>query len=141
MSAELNRYPIYVEQKVQWGEMDAFQHVNNTVYFKYFENVRIKFMEDAGMLAAMEQHNMGPILAKIEANFKIPVTYSDTIRTYLAVKSIGNSSFVVEHLVWSEKYQEIACTGEGVVVMLDYTNQTTVKLSDEIKAILSKYML
>jgi acyl-CoA thioester hydrolase len=141
MTAELSHYPIYVEQNVHWGEMDAFQHVNNTVYFKYFENVRIKFMEEAGIMAAMEQLKMGPILAKIDANYKIPLTYPDTIKTYLSVKSIGNSSFVVEHLVWSEKYQKIACSGEGVVVMLDYGKNTTVPMNDEIKTILKRYMV
>jgi acyl-CoA thioester hydrolase len=141
MSINLNQYPVYFEQKVQWGEMDAFQHVNNTVYFKYFENVRIKFMEEAGIMKSMKLHNAGPILAKIEANFKIPLVFTDTIKTYLSVKSIGNSSFVVEHIVWSEQHQKIACSGEGVVVMLDYATQTTVKLSDEMRAILGKYMV
>lgn len=141
MSIDLSKYPIFIEQPVQWGEMDAFQHVNNTVYFKYFESIRIKFMEDAGMLDFMKQKNIGPILAKIEANFKIPVTYPDTIKIYLRIKSIGNSSFVVEHLVWSNKLNAIACIGDGVVVMLDYSTQSTIKIDDELKAILEKYIV
>ena len=141
MHIDLSEYPIFIEQQVQWGEMDAFQHVNNTVYFKYFENIRIKFMEEAGMLEVMKQKNIGPILAKIEANFKLPVTYPDTLKIYLRVKSIGNSSFVVEHLVWSNKLNKIACIGDGVVVMIDYNTQSTIKIDDELKGLLEKYVL
>ena len=141
MSIDPSKYPIYIEQEVQWGEMDAFQHVNNTVYFKYFENIRIKFMEDAGMLDLMKQKNIGPILAKIEANFKIPVTYPDTLKIYLRIKSIGNSSFVVEHLVWSNNLNAIACVGDGVVVMLDYSTQSTIRIDDEMRILLEKYSI
>ena len=34
-------YPVVIEQPLIWGDMDAYQHVNNTVYFRYFEDVRI----------------------------------------------------------------------------------------------------
>ena len=38
-----------IEIPVIWGDMDAFQHVNNTVYFRYFENVRIEYFELVGI--------------------------------------------------------------------------------------------
>ena len=36
MSDLLKNYTCIIEQTVQWGDMDAAQHINNTVYFKYF---------------------------------------------------------------------------------------------------------
>ncbi len=36
-------YPVVIHQPVVWGEMDFYRHVNNTVYFRYFENVRLEF--------------------------------------------------------------------------------------------------
>ena len=38
-------YPLSIEQDVLWGDMDAFQHVNNAVYFRYFEDIRLNFFE------------------------------------------------------------------------------------------------
>ena len=37
-------FPVIVEQNVIWGEMDAYQHVNNVVYFRYFENARLEYI-------------------------------------------------------------------------------------------------
>ena len=39
------RYPVVIEIPVAWGEMDAFQHLNNIVYFRYFESARIAYFE------------------------------------------------------------------------------------------------
>lgn len=141
MKEQLAQYPTYFEQQVQWGEMDEFKHVNNSVYLKYFENARIKFMEESGMLQQMAIDGIGPILAKVEVNFKLPLTYPDTIITYFRVKSLGRTSMVVEHVVWSKKYDQIACHGDGVVVMLDYNSNTTSPLSDALREQMKAYMI
>ncbi len=141
MEINIDQYPIYFEQQVQWGEMDAFQHVNNSVYFKYFENARIKFMENIDILNIMEGDRIGPILAKVEANFRIPLTYPGTIRTYFRVKSIGNTSFVVEHLVWSMDHKAVACVGDGICVMMDYSTNQKVLIPDHLRTLLTKYMI
>jgi len=135
-----DKYPLFVEQAIQWGEMDAFNHVNNSVYFKYFENARIKFMAECGVMEMMKREKVGPILARIEGNFKLPLTYPDTIRTYIRVKSIGHTSFVVEHAAWSRKHDEIACIGEGVLVVLDYKTNEKIAISEQMRANLERYM-
>ena len=137
----LSSYPICFEQAVQWGEMDEFKHVNNSVYLKYFENARIKFMQESGMLKQMDEEGIGPILGKVDLNFKLPVTFPDNVKTYFRVKSLGNTSLVVEHVVWSEKYNAVACYGDGVVVMLNYTDNTKSPLSDEIREKLKTYIV
>ena len=42
-------YPVTLALRVAWGDMDAFQHVNNTVYFRYFESARIAYREWFGV--------------------------------------------------------------------------------------------
>lgn len=141
MIENLSSYPIYFSQKVQWGEMDELKHVNNSVYLKYFENARIKFMEESGLLKQMADVNIGLILAKVEVNFKLPLTYPDTVKTYFRVKSLGNTSMVVEHVVYSENYKKVACHGDGVVVMLDYKTNSKVPLTSNMRSTLKKYMI
>ena len=41
----LASFPVVFEQVVDWGDMDGFAHVNNVVYFRYFENVRIEYLQ------------------------------------------------------------------------------------------------
>ena len=45
MHAILQECPLVIEVPVLWGEMDALQHVNNIVYFRYFENARMAYFE------------------------------------------------------------------------------------------------
>ena len=45
MEKLLQNYPVVIEIPVAWGDMDAFQHVNNVTYFKYFESARIAYFE------------------------------------------------------------------------------------------------
>lgn len=40
-------YPVIATFPIAWGDMDAFQHVNNTRYFRYFEDARIAYFEEA----------------------------------------------------------------------------------------------
>ncbi len=140
MIENLESYPVCFEQQVQWGEMDEFKHVNNSVYLKYFENARIKFMEVSGMLKHMDDEGIGPILAKVEVNFKLPITYPDTVKTYFRVKSLGNTSMVVEHVVWSKNYGAVACHGDGVIVMLNYNDNSKSPLTHKMRETLANYM-
>ena len=41
-------YPVVVEQAVFWGEMDSYRHVNNVVYFRYFESARLEYFRRLG---------------------------------------------------------------------------------------------
>ena len=72
-------WPVTVRVPVAWGEMDAFGHVNNVVYFRYFETARIACFERIGYTESMREHQIGPILAHTECRFRLPLEYPDTI--------------------------------------------------------------
>ena len=52
-------YATRIELPVLWGDMDAFQHVNNVQYFKYFESVRIAYFDQIGFTEAMDHKMLG----------------------------------------------------------------------------------
>lgn len=43
--SQLTQFPIIYEQKVAWGDMDAFGHVNNVMYYRYIESARIAYFD------------------------------------------------------------------------------------------------
>ena len=53
------RYPYTMEQDLVWGDMDAFQHLNNVAYFRLFESVRIAYFEKLGILSTMKIQSVG----------------------------------------------------------------------------------
>lgn len=129
---DLNDYPVTITIPVSWGEMDSFGHVNNIIYFRYFESARIKYFEEIALIDHMKETGVGPIMAKTSCDFKKPLQYPDTIVAGARVKSLGKSSFVMEYIVVSEK-SGVAAKGEGVLVIFDYNKSIKVEMPDSIK--------
>ena len=113
-------YPVIVSQDVIWGDLDAFGHVNNTVYLRYFEDVRMAYFEKLGMLALKEESQLGPILANVSCDFKLPVGFPDRIHIGGRARVAGPKKIVMEFAVYSEQFEAIAASGSGLVVYFDY---------------------
>src|SRR5258708_195882 len=95
-------FPVVLSVPVQWGDQDAFQHVNNTVYLRWCESARIAYIERTGLTELMERERIGPILAAITCNYRRPLTYPDTVRVGARVTRLGRSSLTMEHRVTSD---------------------------------------
>jgi len=117
---QLNGYPVVVELPVVWGEMDAFQHVNNVVYFRYFETARIAYFRELALMKIMEESGIGPILAETRCRFRIPLTYPDTVSVGARVTTLGADRFTMIYRVVSQRHQGIAAEGSGELVTFDY---------------------
>ncbi len=133
MKELISEYPVVIQIPVPWGDMDAFAHVNNTAYFKYFESARIAYFEQSNFMEFMETNGIGPILASTQCRFKIPLTYPDQISVGARVDEIGKDRFTMKYAVISHKHKKIAATGEGVLVTFDYINNQKALIPDEIK--------
>jgi acyl-CoA thioester hydrolase len=126
-------FPVVIDIPVAWGEMDALRHVNNIVYFRYFESARIAYFEKLRFWEFMNQTGVGPILASIQCKFKIPLTYPDTVSVGTRIPSIEQDRFVMEYRAVSHKSQAIAAEGEGVVVSYSYRESKKTPLPEEMK--------
>ncbi|MBF0120076.1 MAG: acyl-CoA thioesterase [Desulfobacterales bacterium] len=113
--------------------MDAFQHVNNIVYFRYFESARIVYFEKIDVLEQMANTGIGPILASTQCKFKIPLTYPDTISIGAKVSKIEEYSFIMEYAVISHKHNKIAAEGEAVIVAYDYKEKKKTTVPNVLK--------
>lgn len=129
----LRDYPVTIEVPVVWGEMDAFQHVNNIVYFRYFESARISYFEKLDFIRFMEASGIGPILASTQCSFKIPLTYPDQVTVGAKVEAIEEDRFTMNYVVVSHKYQKIAAKGDGVIVSFNYRENEKAAIPDEIR--------
>jgi acyl-CoA thioester hydrolase len=117
-----DRWPVEVVLVVQWGDMDAFQHVNNTVFLRWFESARIAYFEKAGLPTGAGTSAPGPILARATVDFRQPVTFPDRITARSRVAKVGTTSFTMLYQAVSEK-RGVVAEGEGIVVMFDYVKQ------------------
>ena len=132
MSKSIEDYPVILSQDVIWGDMDAFEHVNNTVFFRYFEDVRLEFFTRFGVNEYKATHNIGPILASTRCDFKLPLIYPDRIHIGGRFKILSPKKINMEYAVYSEKHDAMAAEGEGLLVYYDYNLGRSCDVPDEI---------
>ncbi|UTV30385.1 acyl-CoA thioesterase [Photobacterium atrarenae] len=124
MKELLQGYPVVTEIPVAWGEMDAFSHVNNVIYFRYFETARIDYFRDIDLMEEMKQTGIGPVLGETNCRYKMPVTFPDTLYVGSRVSELKADRFTMEYAIVSKKLGAITTTGSATVVMFNFkTNQ------------------
>jgi acyl-CoA thioester hydrolase len=133
MQELLETYPVVIEIAVAWGEMDSLRHVNNIVYFRYFESARMAYFNKLDIWSYMNETGVGPILASTQCKFRIPLTYPDTVSVGTKISEIADDRFLMKYLVVSHGHQRVAAEGEGLIVSYNYRELRKAPLPDEIK--------
>lgn len=133
-------FAVTIELPVQWGEMDALRHVNNAIFFTWFESARIAYFDRLraaipGAGATVGMGEIGPILASTSCDFIRPVTYPAIVRVGARVTELGNSSMRMEYAVERTDAPEDLCAkGTSVVVLVRYATLQKVRVPDEMRA-------
>ncbi len=140
-SIDRSLYPCDVKLPLQWGEMDAFGHINNIQYFRYFETARIAYFRsiDFATDAVTAAGTVGPILADTSCRFRFPLQFPDNIEALARVSTLAESEFEMEYVVWSETKQDVAAVGTGRIVCFDYDRATRVPIPDEVVAAIKRH--
>ena len=125
-------FPVLLPIRVAWGEMDAFQHVNNVSYIRYFESARIAYMEAMGMEANIKTSPVGPILGDIYCRYRRPVTYPDTLHIGTKISEINEFGCVMEYQAFSDKQKTVTTLGHCKIVMIDYRTNQKVAVEGEM---------
>lgn len=129
----LDEYPVSVDIPVQWGEMDALQHVNNVTYFRYFESARIAYMMRTSLIGGGKS-TVGPILAETECRYKRPVTFPDVIKVGCRITEYQEFGFLQSYAVYSTAQDAVTTQGSARIVLLDTTTGRKAALSSELRA-------
>jgi acyl-CoA thioester hydrolase len=131
--------------EVRFRDCDAMGHTNNAVYLTYLEQARFAHWRSlwgfgsALVPAAVEGEGPpaipGVILARVEADYKRPSRYGDTLEIRLTVADVGRSSFRYDYEIVDEQGRTVL-TAKTVQVMYDYTAEKPVAIPDAIRALL-----
>ena len=130
---DLAGFPIVVRSMVHWGEMDAYGHLNNTVFFRYFETARMAYLERCGFLATYDRDRIGAILASTECRFRRPLFHPDDVLIGARVLDVGADRFTMGYRVVSVGQNRTAAEGAGVIVAYDYKAGSKTRLPEEVR--------
>src|SRR5260370_18570697 len=132
-STLLAGYPVIVELPVAWGDMDSYRHVNNTVYFRYFENARLEYFRRLDGVEFEKQTGIGPILASTQARFRKALTDPDTISVGCRIAKLEEDRFYMEYLLVSRRMNAVAADGGGTIVTFHYAQGKKVRIPEELR--------
>ncbi|MBI1245962.1 MAG: acyl-CoA thioesterase [Alphaproteobacteria bacterium] len=116
---------------------DLYGHVNNVVYYSYFDTVINAYLIEAG---GLDIHNADVIGVAVETNcrFRASLAFPETVEAGLRVGHIGKSSVRYEIGIFKRGTQAAAAEGYFVHVFVKRANQRPVEIPDDIRSCLQK---
>jgi acyl-CoA thioester hydrolase len=113
--------------------MDALGHVNNVVYFRYFESARVAYLTKINFMDLAANDGVGPILASTQCDFRKALAYPDTVMIGARVIEIGSDRFTMEYRLVSQHLQKVAAEGKGTLVAYNYREKRKTELPESIR--------
>lgn len=122
------------EFSLRWGDMDALGHINNIMYFRYFEQVRIEWYESLNF-GKLEKTTSGMVIVDNHAEYLKPLVYPQQIQVHMAGHTPGRSSFVSTYTITAGDV--LYSRGSARVVWVGQAAGKSVPLPDKVRALVS----
>ncbi len=130
------RYRHFQKIPTRWGDNDAYGHVNNVVYYSYFDTVVNTYLIEGGALDIQNSPTIGLAVESL-CTFKKEITYPETIDAGMRVGRLGKTSVRYEIGLFRQGEDDPAATGYFVHVYVDRRTRKPVPLPDALRRILA----
>jgi len=118
---------------IRWGDMDALGHVNNIMYFRYFEQVRLDWYGSLGN-TSLGTENKGLVIVDNHAEYLQPLVYPATITVSMGAHTPGRSSFDSTYTIADDN--QLYTRGSAKVVWVDLTKNKSTRMPDKVRQLL-----
>jgi acyl-CoA thioester hydrolase len=119
---------------VRWRDLDAYNHVNNSLFLTFLEEARIQWFESFPEPWRCAAHE--PILAAATINFRRPIQYPETLRVRLFCERVGRSSLTITHRITAAGDDEILyADGNTVVVWIGPADGRPLPLPEVVRRV------
>ena len=128
-------FPYEIEIEVAFRDIDAMGHVNNAVFFSYFETARVKYIMkvfEPGDLADFDLLDLPLILVQATCSYKSPALLGENLKVGIGLSRFGNKSFDLLYQILGQDGRLVA-TGKTVQVMYDYGTRSAYPIPGTIK--------
>ena len=123
----------WITVPVRWGDMDAFEHVNNARFFTFCESARISYFEAIGLTVHRRATDQAPAVVTATCNFRQQLHYPATLDVGVRTVKIGLSSFTLAYAIFLQGTDELVADGSSVVVWVDYAENKSAPLPERLK--------
>lgn len=120
------------ELDVRWRDLDAYDHVNNSVFLSLIEEARIRWFET--LPGPWRNPQAEPVLARTEVNYRLPIRYPARVRIELLLERMGRTSLGVAHRILDAQSGLLYSDGLAVLVWVSPEHGRPVNLPEPIQA-------
>ena len=132
-----NEFHNMVPLQIRFNDVDKFGHVNNTIYFQFYDTAKTDYI--ATVCEGVDWERQAIVVVKIEAEFLAQIKSNSRIAGRTRVTKIGNKSFHLEQDVIDIDTKEVKSRCLSVMVLYDLERQQTIPLPDEWRKAISDY--
>ncbi len=115
-------FDFVIPVQIRFSDIDGYMHVNNGIYFSYYEHARASFLND---LCDWNVMTIGTVVGRIEIDYYKPIHLEDQVQCLVKCTRLGNSSFDIEqYLIGFTKNGESVTFSHCKCVMVSVDMQT-----------------
>jgi len=133
-------YRWFLSIPTRWMDNDVYGHVNNVVYYSYFDTVVNKMLIAEGLLDIERSPTIG-LCVESHCAFAAPLMFPETVEAGLRIGRLGTSSVRYEIALFREGIEAPAATGHFVHVFVDRTTRRPEPLDAQARLILGRLMI
>ena len=122
-------YKVWREVGTRWADNDTYGHVNNTVYYEWFDTAVNAWLIEAGMLDLAEGDPIG-LVVETGCRYARPLSYPEPVEVGLAAEHVGTSSVRYRLGIFARGSPEAAAEGHFVHVYVDRATRRPARLPD-----------
>jgi len=123
----------------RWMDNDVYGHVNNVVYYSYFDTVVNQYLIETGALVIESSPVIG-LVVETGCRYFAPITFPDRVAAGLRVAKLGNSSVRYEVGLFRNDDAAAAASGHFIHVYVDRETRRPVRVPDAMRAVLAPLM-
>ncbi len=124
----------------RWMDNDVYGHVNNVVYYSYFDTVVNQYLIEQGALDIMRSAVFG-LVVETSCQYFAPVTFPDLVDTGLRVTRLGNSSVRYEIGIFRNDEDRASAQGYFIHVYVDRATRRPTPLPADLRTALEKILV
>jgi acyl-CoA thioester hydrolase len=124
----------------RWADNDVYGHVNNVVYYEYFDTLVNRFYIDEGGLDIHGAPAIGLVVETL-CRYHLPLAYPDTIDAGMRIARLGTSSVRYEIGLFRQGDTAVAATGHFIHVFVDRASRKPTPIPPRIRAALERLVV
>ena len=116
---------------IRWGDMDAYNHVNNTIYFRYMEQTRVEYLESLGY--AIAPQGTAPVIINASCTFLVPLTYPGMVEVQMFLGVPGRSSIPSHYEIRVQGDSTLYASGDAKIVWTEVATGKSVPIPESLR--------